>query len=206
MTRPVRRSPLQRASMLCLALAAAVTLSGCTIGGTHWGRMAMRGPAYKRLIPTYTEAVGLQAECEARYDEEAAAGASGDRLAAIAGLRDDARQLREDAAKGLELRRRMYWNRKRIDKLWSRYERLFPNREVDLRYAYKKERMVDRDEIRMRRTPLTHEQRFSVLGFRPWDIPPEEMGIYDVLGRPTISKAPLKGKSTQWDSIIRDDE
>lgn len=206
MPRTARRNQLRTASMICVSLAAAVVLSGCTIGGTHWGRMAMRGPAYKRLIPTYTEAVGLQAECDARYEEEAAAGASGDRLTAITGLRDDARQLREDAAKGLELRRRMLFNRQRIDRLWGRYERLFPNREIDLRYAYKKERMVDRDEIRMRRTPLTHEQRFSVLGFKAWDIPPEDMGVYDVLGRPTISKAPLKGKSTQWDSIIRDED
>lgn len=191
----------RRVSIVCLSLAATVVLSGCKIGETHWGRMAMRGPAYKRLIPTYTETVGLQHELEARYQEEANGGASGDRLAAIDGLRDDVEQFRVDAHKALELRRRVYWHRRRMAGLWDRYEAMFPNREVDLRESFERERLVDRDEIRMRRTPLTHELRFSVLGLDSWDIPPHKMGQYDVLGRPTISKEPLSGKWKQWDHI-----
>jgi|GEM_PF-3065130 len=191
----------RRVSILCLSLAAVVVLSGCKVGNTYWGRMAMRGPAYKRLIPTYSETVGLQAELERRYQEEANAGATGDRLAAIAGLRDDVEQFRTEASRALELRRRVLWHRMRMGGLWDRYEQMFPSREVDLREAFEKERLVDRDEIRMRRTPLTHEMRFSVLNLESWDIPPEDMGIFDVLGRPRISKDPLRGKWKQWDHI-----
>ena len=163
--------------------ACVVALAGMALvaGGC---RSAQRGAPYKRLISSYAEAVHLKDLSDQRLMEAVRAGQSPDRIESIASIHDEATMLEERWHDSLDLRRREYFNRTTTNRLWGRYVELFPE-DKDLREEYRGQRRIAIDEIRSRRTPLTHDQRL------PWAPPPK-----DPLPYGPEAKAPRPAKVT----------
>lgn len=196
------RRPLALAASLGLCAALTAGLSGCggswppprlanaNIGGNQdysLGRTALRGAGYKRLIPTYAETHGL---LDALDDLEAETSDSG-KLAEIAELRADTEAFRDEIRFKLDTRRREKWHRVQMGRLWDRYRELGDETAVTLHAAYKRERRVDFDEIRDRRTPLTGEMRFTPFtDAERWRRNPWEMNMYAEGGETQIPKTP----------------
>lgn len=146
----------------CVIAGGALALGGC--------RTAMRGSGYKRLITSYAESVRLD-DLTARRVEEARS--SGDeRLDEISALHDEVAALRGRWHDSLDLRRRETWNRSTMNACWKKYLRLYPEDRA-LYDQHRSERRVEVDEIRSRRTPLTHDQRFRHAP-PPRDPPPHD--------------------------------
>lgn len=145
-----------------------IALAGAALAGSVLAaggcRSAMRGPAYKRLITSYAEAVKMEDLTARRLAEEEAAGTDEARLDEIRALHEDASALSSRWHDSLDRRRREGWNRTAMNNMWKRYTRLFPD-DRGLRSDYWWQRRVEIDELRSRRTPLTHDQRL------PWAPP-----------------------------------
>lgn len=115
---------------LTLALAgAAIALTACgTVPTreqrTHSPQTAMRGPAYKRLIVTFSEAHQLAVKASdyaARLESE---GADPDKVQAAQQLADDAAKFADDCEWFLANRRRMQWHQSHMNDLWVRWDEL----------------------------------------------------------------------------------
>jgi hypothetical protein len=147
-------------------------LGGCE--RTHYGRMAMRGAPYKRLIPSVAELgeirEGLRERLPAETDPE--------RVERGEALLAKVEATHEEFTTGLELWRREKWHRVRMGALWREYRGLYPEERATQR-AYKGQRRVDWNEIQDRRTPLTGEMRFSPTFKTPRrDVDPEDQGLW----------------------------
>jgi len=152
----------RRTARTAITLAAAVLATAFLSAGGC--RTAMRGAGYKRLISSYAEAVKLQDLTAGRLAEEEAAGADEARLDKIRSLHAEVSTLADRWHDSLDLRRREGWNRTTMNICWGKYTRLFPDAR-SLREEYRRQRRIEIDELRSRRTPLTHDQRL------PWAPP-----------------------------------
>jgi hypothetical protein len=130
-------------------------------------RSAMLGPAYKRLIPVYTEANALTNELDRLEAAERANRATDERLADIRAVRHDAATYRDRTHKALDRRQRVFWHRVQMDQLWDRAAEL-DGSIATLADSYRSERTVDWDEFNNRRTPLTFDQP-RIFGGEPRD-------------------------------------
>ncbi|MEZ6319005.1 MAG: hypothetical protein R3B49_09675 [Phycisphaerales bacterium] len=150
------------------ARTAAITLAAAILAGSALSaggcRTAMRGAGYKRLISSYAEAVKLEDLTAQRLAEEEAAGADEARLAKIRALHEEVSTLSSRWHDSLDRRRREGWNRTTMNICWGKYTALFPDARP-LREEYRQQRRIEIDELRSRRTPLTHDQRL------PWAPP-----------------------------------
>lgn len=151
-----------------MTAAVAVALAGAALLGSGC-RTAMRGAPYKRLITSYAESVRLSDLTQRRLIEAVEAGESPDRIEEIRDLHDEVTLLSERWHDSLDLRRREGWNRTRMNLCWDRYVAMFPEDKA-LRKEHKQERRIAPDELRSRRTPLTHDARM------PW-APPAKDGL-----------------------------
>ncbi|MEQ8770891.1 MAG: hypothetical protein RIB60_10345 [Phycisphaerales bacterium] len=143
-------------SRLVMALGFAVL--GATLLASTGCRTWMRGPGYKRLISSYAETVTLTDLTAEHLERERAAGVDEERLERIETLHDEVRTLRDEFHDSLDRRKREGWNRTRMNWCWREYNSLFPDDRAR-RWEYRRQRRVEVDEIRSRRTPLTHDQR-----------------------------------------------
>lgn len=138
-------------------LAAALVASGSVFAGGC--RTAKRGAGYKRLISSYTEAYTLSDLTEARLAEEEAMGTDGERLERVRELNAEVAALRDRWHTSLDLNRREGWNRTKMNWCWKEYVALYPE-DKGLFSEFRSQRRISIDELRSRRTPLTHDQRF----------------------------------------------
>ncbi len=171
--------------------AALLSSTGC--------RTWMRGPGYKRLISSYAETVTLTDLTAEHLERERIEGADERRLAKIEALHEEVRDLRNQYHDSLDRRQREGWNRTRMNTLWDRYVKLFPE-DRRTRWAHVDQRRIEVDEIRSRRTPLTHDQRFRRApepkdGFRQegetWQ---RRHGIVVTPGYERVKDAPVRGE------------
>lgn len=151
MTANARRTKTRFVCLAAVVLGSALAAGGC--------RTAMRGAGYKRLISSYAESVKLSDLTAQALEVERAEGADEARLAKIEALHNEATALRDRWHDSLDRRQREGWNRTKMNWCWREYVSLFPDDRAR-RGEYWVQRRVQIDEIRSRRTPLTHDQRF----------------------------------------------
>ncbi len=141
-----------------MVMALGTAVLAATLLASSGCRTWMRGPGYKRLISSYAETVTLSDLTAEHLERERAEGADPERLERIEKLHDEARALRDRYHVALDRRQREGWNRTRMNWCWREYNSLFPD-DRSRRWEYRRQRRVEVDEIRSRRTPLTHDAR-----------------------------------------------
>lgn len=147
---PTTRTRMVMALGTAVLAATLLSSTGC--------RTWMRGPGYKRLISSYAETVTLTDRTAEHLERERAEGADQARLDRIEHLHNEIKARRDQYHDSLDRRQREGWNRTKMNWCWREYNELFPE-DADLRWEYRSERRVEVDEIRSRRTPLTHDKR-----------------------------------------------